>query len=499
MSDSKDETGDELRRKLEDAKGRIAELETLLAENALATVAIEEEGDLYRTLFEGSPGGLALTTPTGRIIAANRSMATIMGYSSEELILLQNQGHSTKDIYINPEDRNRALKILSDTGLVQGFETRLRHKDGHTIHASLNMRAMDFHGGPHILTTLLDLTDLREAENAVHASERYFRSLWDSVHAGIMLIDIESHTIADVNPFAQQLIGLDKDDVTGHICHKFVCPAEEGKCPVTDLGQLVERSERKLLTKDGEEIPILKTVTPITLNDKDMLLESFVSISELKKAQKALQQAHDHLEDKVEERTAELAFANSDLTSMNEKLSKEIADRIRVEEKLRELATIDALTGTNNRQQFVTLAKKELIRAKRYNEPLVLLMLDIDYFKAVNDTYGHDAGDSVLCKVTDTCLTTLRETDIFGRLGGEEFAAVLLKTELDDALDIAERLREMLAATTVKYGKEEIGITVSIGLATLSGKNETIKTLIKKADLAMYEAKRTGRNKVAAN
>jgi PAS domain S-box-containing protein len=113
----------------------------------------------------------------------------------------------------------------------------------------------------------------------------------DSIQAGIVLINVETHTIVDANPAAIKMIGASKEEIIDHVCHKFICSAEKGKCPITDLGQEIDNSERILFTATGEEVPILKTVTPILLNGQAHLLESFFDITEKKKLEAQLQQA----------------------------------------------------------------------------------------------------------------------------------------------------------------------------------------------------------------
>ncbi|RLB29507.1 MAG: hypothetical protein DRG66_01815, partial [Deltaproteobacteria bacterium] len=106
-----------------------------------------------------------------------------------------------------------------------------------------------------------------------------------------MLINVETHTIVDANPAATKMIGAPKEEIIGHVCHKYICPAEKGKCPITNLGQEIDNSEKILLTATGEEVPILKTVTPILLGGQAHLLDSFIDITEKKKLEAQLQQA----------------------------------------------------------------------------------------------------------------------------------------------------------------------------------------------------------------
>ncbi len=163
-------------------------------------------------------------------------------------------------------------------------------------------------------------------------------------------------------------------------------------------------------------------------------------------------------------------------------------------------ARTDYLTGVFNRRHFTELVERELAKAIRYRQPLSLLMIDIDHFKSVNDTWGHHSGDIVLQKVAHLIRDTLREVDILARMGGEEFAAVLVETNTEQAMEVAQRLRTAIAASAIDLpAGQPVQITVSIGLARLAGQDNTLENLLRKADQALYRAKQSGRNNVVAS
>jgi len=136
-----------------------------------------------------------------------------------------------------------------------------------------------------IVAIYSDETHRKVADEALKESEERLRRIFDSVQAGIVIIDAETHRITDVNPVAEGLIGAPREEIIGKICHQYICPAHVGECPITDLGQEIDNSERVLLRANGETVPVLKTVVPITLNGQKYLLDSFVNISDLKAAQ----------------------------------------------------------------------------------------------------------------------------------------------------------------------------------------------------------------------
>lgn len=175
----------------------------------------------------------------------------------------------------------------------------------------------------------------------------------------------------------------------------------------------------------------------------------------------------------------------------------DITERKHLELELDRLSRIDALTGVMLRRAFEQRLIEEIERAHRFNHPLTLLMVDIDHFKRINDTWGHHAGDVALHSFASICQQVCRSHDLVGRLGGDEFALLLPETESDAAMVMAERLREAVARHPIDLddlGRRE-RITVSIGVAQLRAL-DSVNELIKKADEALYEAKAAGRNGV---
>jgi diguanylate cyclase (GGDEF)-like protein len=172
----------------------------------------------------------------------------------------------------------------------------------------------------------------------------------------------------------------------------------------------------------------------------------------------------------------------------------ELADQA---EALERLACVDGLTGLNNRRHFLTLAESEWSRFQRYQRPLALLMIDIDFFKSVNDTYGHDAGDAVLKAVAESLNRSKRSSDIAGRLGGEEFALILPEATPDRAIAAAERYRTLIGGRPIIAIGRQISVTVSIGVGIAETGMCGFEDLLKRADVALYDAKNSGRNRVS--
>ena len=178
-------------------------------------------------------------------------------------------------------------------------------------------------------------------------------------------------------------------------------------------------------------------------------------------------------------------------------LVRDITNRKRLEEQLKQQAHVDYLTGVNTRRYFIEQAELEINRSIRYKNPLSIMMLDADFFKRINDSYGHKAGDLVLKNLAEICRHSLREIDIIGRLGGEEFAILLPETNQSAAFETAERLRKAVSSARIPLEAGlPIHFTVSIGISSLASKDDNLDVLLNLADKALYNAKRAGRNRV---
>lgn len=167
-------------------------------------------------------------------------------------------------------------------------------------------------------------------------------------------------------------------------------------------------------------------------------------------------------------------------------------------QRIEHLANTDQLTGVNNRRAFDLLSVQEIERAMRYRQPMSLLALDIDFFKSINDNYGHEGGDDVLREFARLCGTLLRQSDSLCRIGGEEFAVLLPMSDIAAAHSIAERIRSHVErhAFPLIHLNQTINITVSVGISYLIDTDRDIKELLARADSALYQAKGNGRNQV---
>lgn len=163
-------------------------------------------------------------------------------------------------------------------------------------------------------------------------------------------------------------------------------------------------------------------------------------------------------------------------------------------EEVQRLAITDSLTGTYNRRLFYSAVQKEINRSRRYGHPIAVMMLDLDHYKEINDTHGHDVGDQALQLIAQRCQENIRETDILARYGGDEFIFLLPETKIKQAMETAERLRSAMQQYPIKVGNINVATTVSIGVAGVDNAPPELDVLLKSADLALYDAKQSGRN-----
>ena len=168
-----------------------------------------------------------------------------------------------------------------------------------------------------------DITKRKQVEEALQESRGLLKVIFDAIQAGILVINADTHEIVDANPSAIDFIGTTKEKIVGSICHKFVCPADKGRCPITDLGQTVDNSERILINASGQSIPIVKTVKTMIANGQKCLVESFLDITELKRAEQELQEKNKQLD----AQNAELRATEAELRSAKEKLEERVKKR----------------------------------------------------------------------------------------------------------------------------------------------------------------------------
>lgn len=309
-----------------------------------------------------------------------------------------------------------------------------------------------------------------------------FEKLWEQFPDNVFVIRCEADgrfIVEAINPALARLLGRDSE-ATRDLPLDALLPPEQFEAVSRHYRQCIALGQPMHYEETGgppDAPPQHWHTLLVPAADAQGRVEYILGISRdisaQRRAEAWLRGANEALERRVAERTAELEYANACLT---------------------ELATRDGLTGLYNRRHLFELAAHEFSRATRGNHPLSLLMMDLDHFKQVNDRHGHAAGDQVLRNLAELFQSVLRQSDVVGRYGGEEFLAVLPDTEADEAWQIAERLRLAAAACTHCHA----GIcTLSIGVAHYDpARDASLDSLLQRADLALLKAKSTGRNRV---
>ncbi|MBK9975217.1 MAG: sensor domain-containing diguanylate cyclase [Planctomycetes bacterium] len=295
-------------------------------------------------------------------------------------------------------------------------------------------------------------SEKERSTSAIKRSETNLRKILDASPFPIIVSSRGKGDVIYVNKLASNLFGINPTLARGRPEPAFFCqPADrETVADILEKVGEVDDFEARLKRGDGTEFPALVSASHVDYEGESAIFLSF-----------------------------------NDITRRKE-----------METELIRLATTDPLTGLNNRRSFEELAEREFKRAKRYGNALSALMLDLDWFKRINDAHGHAAGDEVLKNVARIITEALRETDLAGRIGGEEFAALLPETSTADAMEVAQRLRATIESANVGSAEAPLKITASIGVSQRQDSDKELLTLLKRADAALYTAKDAGRNRV---
>jgi len=245
----------------------------------------EELEEKYPTVVEHMDNVIFTLDAEGNFTYIGPDIEKISGHKAEEL-LDKHYSH-----LVHPDDLAGLSGSIKHTlnGEKEYKEFRIFGKDGDIFYLSSSSQPIMKEGEVVGIGGLLtDITERKKVEESLKESEEYQKTILSTIQTGIVVVDENTHEIIYLNKVASELIGTPEEEIIGNICHKFICPAEEGKCPITDLNQVVDNSERVLLDSNGNEIPIIKSVVPVTLKGHKCLLESFIDITNVKNVEKAL-------------------------------------------------------------------------------------------------------------------------------------------------------------------------------------------------------------------
>ena len=263
-----------------------------VTEQRKAISALEESERRYRNLVELCPYGIIIHRD-GEILYANDAILKLVGVESKEKVI----GKNVLD-YIHPDYKEKAIlrmKKIQSGEYAEPIEQKVLLPNGKEMYLEVTGIPFVYEGEPAAQIIIKDITDKKKAEKEIKESENLLKTIINNLNAGFVIIDAKTHEIVRCNIVATKLIGLPEEEITGKICHEFICPAINGKCPITDLKHTIDNSEHTLLNSNREEIPILKKAVLINANGHDYIVESFVDISERKKMEETLHELNEVL------------------------------------------------------------------------------------------------------------------------------------------------------------------------------------------------------------
>ncbi|WP_282038324.1 sensor domain-containing diguanylate cyclase [Halomonas alimentaria] len=409
---------------------------------------------LWNALFEASWDGMVVLRLDGSLYRVNHRYAEMLGYTREELEALHIWDLDTR--FSQPEIE--AMLHSVDSGGAH-FETRQRRKDGSVIDVELSNNGATYQGDKLIFCIVRDITARKTTEERLRQNEALLQGI--------------------------------ASQVPGVLYQYRMAPDGSRSFPYLSEG-LVKLGGLSIDTMAGAEVvPLMSRILP---EDADLV--------EAQTRRSAATMENVHVEFRFRHGDGSIRWIECRSTPKQEPdggilwtgILLDITQRKRAEERVQAMAITDGLTGITNRQEFSRLLDREMERASRYASPLSLIMYDLDHFKRINDRFGHNTGDDVLKTVADLVGDSLRDADLHGRWGGEEFMVLLPHTGLEAASRVAEKLRQTIA----NHRFETLGfVTASFGVVELAG-GENSRSLAQRVDEALYRAKELGRNRVEA-
>jgi diguanylate cyclase (GGDEF)-like protein/PAS domain S-box-containing protein len=443
-----------------DAEPRTATERVLADSLSRAVSRIAELEARYRSLTEQVPAVIyrCEVTAEGAFTFMSAYIETILDYRPEDFLA----DASLWDRCIHADDAEEVMARYTETNRTLApfdMEYRMLARNGKVVWVHDTSRVVRGPGGEALFWhgILTDITQGKEAEHAIRLSERLYRSVVDSSPDGIALRDLQG-TILTANHQLAALLGYDRaEDIRGKTLMEHLRPfeiEEEGEEIVEPAGaeDAPQRNARYLMVRrDGSTGPV--EISSATIFDDDGTPIATTSTI------------------------------------------RDITERTRLEEHLRFQALHDSLTGLPNRTLLFDRLEQSIRSARRGEQTVALLLLDLDLFKEVNDTLGHEAGDVVLREVASRLRGVLRASDTIARLGGDEFAIVLPGSDADGARQIAEKIHSVLSAP-VHVHSHSMPVAASVGIVLHPAHGKDGATLLQHADLAMYDAKRSGKGTV---
>lgn len=428
---------------------------------------LRDMNESFKMMLENVPTGVFIIDPCeSTVLYSNFEGAKIVGCDRESLI-----GHQC-DKWC--PDMTKACSNPDLEGNVRHMETRLDRTDGRTIHIFLSIADIFFRGNPYILASFIDITRQKKTEESLLNASRQIEDILSSIVSVLIGVSIDDY-VTNWNNTAEELFGIPSDEIIGK---RFpLCPIHwdwrriyEGIANSVVSNRMIKLQSLHFRSGTGKDGFLDVTIKPII--DKSKKVTGYIIFAE----DTTERQTNMFLLEEIERRKN----AESKLRNANEELER--------------LATRDPLSDLFNRRFFMQSLSTEFKRSKRYKTDLALLILDIDHFKNINDTYGHLCGDRVISAIAKTITEETRSTDVCGRYGGEEFCIMLPLTKAENAMITAEKLRNAISLITFE-DLPELRVRCSIGVSDLCHSDPDDLSIIRRADEALYEAKNTGRDR----
>jgi diguanylate cyclase (GGDEF)-like protein/PAS domain S-box-containing protein len=433
-----------------------------LREKKAAEAQINQANERFRLMFDNTPLGCIYFTEDMRAIDCNDETLKIFGYSSKQELIgnyfemfpeLQPDGRPSL-----PLAQEYVDYVLANGRLV--FEWLHKTRNGDTIPTELTLVKVRDAAGTNLVVYIRDLREKKAAEAEIAEANERFRLMFDNNPLGCIYFTKDMYAV-DCNEEVLYIFGFSSKREFIDRFHDIFPEFQPDGRPSLPLAHeyvnLAIANGRVVFewlhqTIKGDQVPVEITLVRVRDAAGTNLVAYIRDLRELK------------------DKTARLNEAQK-------------------------MAFSDSLTGISNRRSFLQKSKHEF-KTQQDQSPIGIIMLDIDYFKRVNDTYGHEAGDEVLKVVSENIGSVLRETDLFARYGGEEFIVMVQHLELPELTKLAERICEKIRNAHFSYAGQKIAITISAGVAMRNETSQTIEQVIKHADVALYRAKANGRDRV---